>query len=143
VPDHLSAEGKKQFLAGHEIFFREGHCVTCHQPDGKGLDPAFPPLYKSEWVAGDPERLIKLTLHGLMGPFELHGKKYDGQVPMTPFGGLLKDEEIAAVLTYVRNRFENKADEITTQQVIKVREATKDQKGFYLVDELLKQHPMK
>lgn len=142
VPDHLSADGKKLFLKGHEVFFREGHCVTCHQQDGKGLDPAFPPLFASEWVSGDPDRLIKLTLHGLMGPFELHGKKYDGQVPMTPFGGLLKDDEIAAVLTYVRNRFDNKADAIQPAQVTKVREATKDQKSFYMVEELLKEHPM-
>ena len=77
-----------------------------------------------------------------MGPFELHGKKYDGQVPMTPFGGLLKDEEIAAVLTYTRNRFENKADAIRPAQVTKVREATKDRKSFYMVEELLKEHPM-
>lgn len=69
--------------------------MTCHQPNGKGLDPAFPPLEKSEWVTGDPERLIKMTLYGLMGPIEVNGKKYDGQVPMTPFGGLLNDNELA------------------------------------------------
>ena len=103
---------RQQFLAGQEIYFREGHCVTCHQPNGKGLDPAFPPLAKSPWVSGDPDRLIKLTLYGLMGPLELNGKKYDGQVPMTPFGGMLKDDEIAAVLTFVRNSFGNQAPPI-------------------------------
>lgn len=142
VPDHLTGDDKKLFLTGHEIYFREGHCVTCHQPDGKGLDPAFPPLYKSEWITGNPDRLIKLTLHGLMGPFELHGKKYDGLVPMTPFGGLLKDDEVAAVLTYVRNHFDNKGDAIRPEHVTKVRVATQDRKGFYMVDELLKEHPM-
>jgi len=142
VPDHLTGDDKKLFLKGHEIYFREGHCVTCHQPDGKGLDPAFPPLYRSEWISGNPDRLIKLTLHGLMGPFELHGKKYDGQVPMTPFGGLLKDDEIAAVLTYARNRFDNKADAIHPEQVTKVRVATQERKSFYMVEDLLKEHPM-
>ena len=142
IPDHLLPGEQRQFVAGHEIYFREGHCGTCHQKDGKGMDPAFPPLEDSIYVHGDPERLIKLTLHGVMGPFELHGKKYDGQVPMTPFGGMLDDSQIADVLTYVRNHYGNKASAITPEQVKKVREATKDHAGFYQMDQLLKEHPL-
>ncbi len=143
VPAHLTDTEKKQFLAGHEVFFRDAHCSTCHQPDGKGLDPAFPPLADSPWVNGDPERLIKLTLHGMMGPLEVNGKKFQGLVPMTPFGGMLKDDEVAAVLTYVRNHFGNKASAIQPAQVTKTREATKSRQGFYQVEDLLKEHPMK
>ncbi len=143
APAHLTPKEQEQFLAGHEIYFRDAHCATCHQPDGKGIPPAFPPLTESPWITGDPDRLIKLTLHGLMGPFELDGKKYDGQVPMTPFGGMLKDEEVAAVLTYVRNSFGNKAAAVQATQVAKVRDATKTRAAFYQVDELLKEHPMK
>ena len=143
APAHLTPQEQEQFLAGHEIYFRDAHCATCHQPDGKGIPPAFPPLTESPWITGDPDRLIKLTLHGLMGPFELDGKKYDGQVPMTPFGGMLKDDEVAAVLTYVRNSFGNKAAAVQATQVAKVRDATKARAAFYLVDELLKEHPMK
>jgi hypothetical protein len=62
--------------------------MTCHQPNGKGLDPAFPSIEKSPWVTGDADRLIKLAMYGLMGPLEINGKKYDDQVPMTPFGGM-------------------------------------------------------
>lgn len=143
APDYLTADEKKQFIAGHEVFFRDAHCATCHQPDGKGSPPAFPPLAGSPWVNGsDPDRLIKLTLHGLMGPFELNGKKFDGLVPMTPFGGMLKDDEVAAVLTYVRNSFGNKAPAVQADQVRKVREATKDVPGFYMAEDLLKQHPL-
>jgi mono/diheme cytochrome c family protein/glucose/arabinose dehydrogenase len=141
IPDHLDEEAKKQFVAGHEIYHRDAHCAVCHQPDGKGIDPAFPPLTDSPWVSGDPDRLIKLTLHGLMGPFELHGKQYAGQVPMTPFAGMLDDSETAAVLTYIRNRFGNQASPIQPAQVAKVREATKDRKVFYQTEELLKEHP--
>jgi mono/diheme cytochrome c family protein len=143
APDRLAAEAKEQFLVGQKIYFREGLCVTCHQPDGKGLDPAFPTLEKSPWVTGDPDRLIKLTLYGLMGPMELNGKKYDGQVPMTPFGGMLNDAELAAVLTFVRNTFGNEAAPITAAQVAAVRKATAGRAAFYTVEELLKQHPMK
>jgi mono/diheme cytochrome c family protein len=143
IPAHLTKPEQKLFLTGHEIYFREGHCTTCHQPDGKGSEPAFPPLTGSGWVTGDPDRLIKLTLHGLMGPFEMNGKKYDGQVPMTPFGGMLDDQEIAAVLTYVRNSFGNKAAAVQPAQVTRVREATKERKMFYQTSELLGEHPMK
>ena len=141
APAHLSAADQQRYLAGHAIYFRDGHCGTCHQADGKGLPSAgFPPLDESFWVSGSEERLIKLTLHGLMGPFELKGVKYPGQVPMTPFGGLLNDQEIADVLTYVRNSFGNKAAPVTPENVAKVRQAT-GTRSFYSPEELLKEHP--
>lgn len=143
APAHLSAEAKAQYSAGQKIYFREGHCVTCHQPNGKGLDPAFPSIEKSEWVTGDTNRLIKLAMYGLMGPLEVNGKKYDGQVPMTPFGGMLKDDEMAAVLTFVRNSFGNKADPVTAAQVKAIRDANPGRMMFYTTDQLLKEHPMK
>ena len=141
APAHLTDEGKKQFLAGQKVYFRDAHCATCHQPNGKGLDPAFPSLEKSPWVSGDPDRLIKLALYGLMGPLELNGKKYDGQVPMTPFGGMLNDGEMASVLTFVRNSFGNKAAPVTPEQVQKVRGQYPGRVSFFTVDELLKDHP--
>jgi mono/diheme cytochrome c family protein len=93
-------------------------------------------------VLGNEARLIKIVLKGLQGPIEVQGKKYPGQVPMTPFGGMLKDEEVAAVLTYVRNSFGNKAPAITPEKVTAVRVAIKDKTGFYSPDELLREHPM-
>ena len=143
APAQLSAAAKKQFLLGQEIYFREGHCVTCHQANGAGLDPAFPSLQQSQWVTGDSERLIKVVMYGLMGPLEINGKKYDGQVPMTGFGGMLKEDEVAAVATFVRNHFGNQADPITVEQVKAVRAATAGRMMFYQVNELLKEHPLK
>ena len=142
APAHLDAKAQAQFLAGQKIYVREGHCVTCHQADGKGLAPSFPSIENSPWVAGDKDRLIKVSMYGLMGPLEINGRKYDGQVPMTPFGGLLNDEELASVLTYVRNSFGNKADPIQANEVQKVRAATKGRVMFYNAEELLKEHPM-
>ncbi len=141
APAAIGDAGRALFLKGHEIYHREGHCATCHQPDGKGLPEAgFPPIAGTDWVQGDPDRLIKLTLHGLMGPIEVNGKKYPGHVPMTPFAGMLDDEEVAAVLTYVRNHFSNSADPVTPERVAKVREET-GTRGFYTAEELLKEHP--
>ena len=130
------------FNQGKAIYAKEGYCSTCHQADGKGLVASgFPPLAGTTWVTGNEERLIKIALKGLMGPIEVNTKKYPGQVPMTPFGGLLNDQEVAAVLTYVRNSFGNKAPAITAAQVKKVREATKSKQDFYTPQQLAAEHP--
>ncbi|MDR6803990.1 mono/diheme cytochrome c family protein/glucose/arabinose dehydrogenase [Dyadobacter sp. BE34] len=130
------------FNQGRQIYAKEGYCGTCHQPDGKGLEASgFPPL-SGAWVTGSDERLIKIALKGLLGPIEVNGKKYPGQVPMTPFAGLLKDDEVAAVLTYVRNSFGNKGGAISPEKVKQVRAATEAKKDFYSPEQLLKDHPM-
>ena len=142
VPKHLKGNIANLFRQGAEIYSREAHCGTCHQPNGAGLPAAgFPPLAGSEWVLEDEERLIKLTLKGLIGPITVKGVEYPGQVPMTPFEYLLKDEEIAAVLTYTRNSFGNKASAITAEQVARVRAVEKSKTGLYNVEDLLKEHP--
>jgi len=128
---------------GKAIYARDGYCNTCHQPDGKGLAAAgFPPLSASKWVVGSEERLIKIVLKGIYGPIEVNGKKYPGQVPMTPYGGMLNDDEVSAVLNYVRNSFGNSAPEISPAKVKAVRESIKTKVGFYSPDELLLVHPM-
>jgi putative heme-binding domain-containing protein len=142
APDHLKGEARKLYVKGAEIYGREGHCATCHQPDGEGLAlSGFPPIAKSPWVNQDEDRLIKLTLKGMYGPLELEGRKYPGLTPMTPFGGVLSDEDVSAVLTYVRNSFGNRADPVTASKVKQVREATKDKVDFYTPEELLGAKP--
>ncbi|NKI27020.1 c-type cytochrome [Arenibacter sp. 6A1] len=142
VQTDLKGKDKDLYVKGAAIYAREGFCITCHQPNGKGLESSgFPPLDGSEWVTGSQERLIKLTLKGMMGPIEVKGKKYPGQVPMTPFGGMLNDEEMASVLTYVRNTFGNKASAIAPEKVKEIRAQIKDKEGFYSAEELLKEHP--
>jgi mono/diheme cytochrome c family protein len=139
APAHLKGKDGKLYVTGSEVYGREAHCGTCHQANGAGLPAAnFPPLNGSEWVNGDPERLIKLSLKGLLGPIEVKGKKYPGVVPMTPFEHILKDDELAAVLTYVRNSFGNKASIITPEQVAKVRAKYKSHIGMYNPADLLK-----
>lgn len=138
VNTHLQGADRVAFVKGMEIYNRDGFCSTCHQKNGKGLEASgYPPIVATDWMIGDEERLIKLSLNGLMGPIEVNGKKYEGNVPMTPFGGLLNDEEMAAVLTYARNAFGNKASVITAEKVKAVREATKGKQGFYTPEELL------
>jgi len=142
LASHLNGEDLLVFSKGKEIYETEGYCITCHQESGSGLQAGgYPTLVAIDWVTGNEERLIKLTLNGLYGPMDVMGNHYDGQVPMMPFRELLDDEELAAVLTYVRNAFGNKASVISPEKVKKVREATKDKEGFYTPEELKKMHP--
>ena len=136
IETHLTGEAKKLYIKGAEIYGRDGFCGTCHQEDGSGLPAAhFPPLAGSEWVTGKPETLIKITLHGLQGPITVKGKKYPGTAPMMPFKHL-SDDELSAVLTYVRNSFGNKASTISASEVKAVRAKTKNQKTMYKESEL-------
>ncbi|PXA03201.1 dehydrogenase [Coraliomargarita sinensis] len=140
----LPPEELALFRHGKEVYAREAHCVTCHGEDGKGTD-IYPPLTPNAWVRGDDERLIKIALKGLWGPINVADKTYDpgnGVPPMTAFEHLLDDRELAAVLTYVRHSFGNKGPSIKPEQVEKVRAETKDKQSYYLVEEILEEHPI-
>ncbi|MGA2254697.1 MAG: c-type cytochrome [Thermoguttaceae bacterium] len=145
VPGHLTGDAVRLYTLGADVFARDAHCATCHQATGAGLSTIYPPLDGSPWVTGNQERLVKLALNGLWGPIEVKGRTYDparGIPPMTPFRFILNDEELAAVLTYVRNCWGNKAGPVLPTTVAKVREATKDRSIFWKPEELLKAHPL-
>ena len=75
----------------------------------------------------------------------MNGKAFDptkGVPPMPGFGGFTNDKEVAAVINYVRNSFGNKAEFVSPEDVAKVRAATKGRNNFYMVDELMKEHPV-
>jgi mono/diheme cytochrome c family protein len=137
VESHLKGADFELFVKGKELYEQDGYCATCHQTNGKGLEAAgFPPLAGTRWVLEDEERLIKIALKGLFGPIEVLGKNYPGQVPMTPYEGLLDDDEMSAVLTYVRNAFGNRASVISSDQVRKVRAQIAEKEGFYAPSDL-------
>ena len=114
-PRHLAKKFHNTYKQGSQIFQRESHCATCHMTTGKGNGVVYPPLVGSPWVTGSEDRLIKLALHGMWGKMTVRGKTYDparGVPPMTAFRDILKDNELAAVLTFVRNTWGNKASPI-------------------------------
>jgi mono/diheme cytochrome c family protein len=96
-------------------------CAACHQATGEGVAGVFPPLAGSEWVNGDEGKLARIILHGVTGPIEVAGETFNGMMP--PWGGTMKDADIAAVLTYVRSAWGNKAAPVTTEKVASVRAA--------------------
>jgi|SRR5882672_11681014 len=117
-------------------------CVACHQANGQGTSGQFPPLVKSEWVnEAEPGRIIRLVLNGLNGSLTFQGQNFNGT--MVPWKDVLSDEEIAAVLSYVRQNKEwgNNAPEVKPERVKAVREKIKDHALPYTPDELLKISP--
>ncbi len=93
-------------------------CIACHGPEGKGVPGAFPPLDGSPWALGDPTVPARIALHGLQGPIEVSGQKFENMMP--PLIDL-KDAEIADVITYVRQSWSNDASPVTEDTVKQTR----------------------
>ena len=116
----VASSGPVVISPGQAIY--EALCLNCHQASAQGLTGVYPPLAMSEWVAGDAQTLIRITMQGLAGPTKVQGKDY-GLVPMPPMG--LDDQQLADVLTYVRSAFGNQAPAVKPEEVKAVRDATK------------------
>ncbi|MEN8773932.1 MAG: HEAT repeat domain-containing protein [Akkermansiaceae bacterium] len=101
-------------------------CLGCHGPTGQGMPNVGPPLEKSEWVTGPVENLIGIQLRGLQGAISVNGVDYQFAAPMVAMGAGQPDENIAAVLTYIRNSFGNKAAAVTPEMVAKYKADNKD-----------------
>ncbi len=113
----------KPLSPGQEIY--EMACLPCHQPEGKGLPGVYPPLAGSHLVQGDRATLVKILLHGLSGPITVAGQNFGGldSVPMPAMGGLT-DQQIADVLTYVRQDFGSNAGVVSADDVKRIRATT-------------------
>jgi mono/diheme cytochrome c family protein len=94
-------------------------CGACHGQNGEG-GPIAPPLAGSEWVTGPVSNLIRIQLRGLQGPITVAGKEYNMPGGMAALS-YQTDEQIADVLTYVRNSFGNKASAVKPEQVAALR----------------------
>ena len=94
------ADGKQVFSV---------NCAACHQATGKGLPGVFPPLDGSEWVVGDERTLVNILLHGISGEIMVMGNTYKGAMPSFK---QLGNNELAAVASYVRAEWSNKAGAI-------------------------------
>ena len=124
-PDGLVARGRRLY----------GHCMTCHQATGRGLPPVYPPLDDSPFVTGSPERLTRILLHGLQGRIKVDGRVYNQSMPAAPY---TSDVDLAAVMSYIRQAWDNIADPIEPEFVAKVREDTKGRVQPWSPEELTK-----
>lgn len=144
----LSKADREEYEIGREVFRRDAHCSTCHQSNGKGVPNIYPPLEMKDnpWLTDSNERLIKIVLKGLWGPMELQGQHFDptrGVPPMPGFAPLLSDQEVSAVINYVRNSFGNTTKFIKPADVARVRKSVAGRQDFYLISDIMKEHPIK
>ena len=106
---------KQSILDGEEIY--QDFCLQCHLDNGKGVENAFPPLAKSDYLQ-NIEASIRGVKYGLRGEITVNGKTYNGV--MVNQG--LDEEEIADVMNYILNSWGNKAEgQITVAQVLEVQ----------------------
>ncbi|WP_427914707.1 copper-containing nitrite reductase [Ramlibacter sp. MMS24-I3-19] len=117
-----AASGKltleEQVKAGHALF--AGTCSVCHQSNGAGMPGVFPPLAKSDFIAGDIKRAIHVVLNGLNGKVTVNGQDYNSVMPPM---NQLNDDEVANILTYVANSWGNKGGTVSKDDVRKARVA--------------------
>ena len=120
---------KVLYKNGEKLFAGKAACFGCHGAQGQGIDNMGPPLAKSEWVNGSPERLAKIMLHGMSGPITVNKKKYTPVMIMPGLGAnpSINDDELASIATFIRNNWGNKAPGIKADLFKQVRSATSGQ----------------
>ena len=102
--------------AGQRLYAR--HCLSCHQADGRGVPNMQPPIKGGTWVAGDAKALALFVLTG--GFDSAERKDSASHNPMPPFRQL-SDEDLAGILTYIRQKFGDGASAVDAAQVAEAR----------------------
>jgi nitrite reductase (NO-forming) len=112
-----AASHEERVQRGQRVF--TSICAACHQPNGQGLQAAFPPLAGSDFLNADKQRAIGIVLGGLSGPVTVNGKSYNSAMPALG----LSDEDVANVLSYVYSSWHNAGHDVTASEVKAVRGA--------------------
>ena len=107
---------KDSMERGKKVY--DQYCMPCHMPDGSGVPRLNPPLIKTTYVIGEKKRFIEIVLKGFDEQVEIEGDYYTNVMAPHDF---LTDEQVADVVTYVRNSFGNKASIATPAEVKAVR----------------------
>lgn len=116
----VQAIGAAAAADGKQLFGSK--CAACHQATGQGVAGVVPPLVASEWVLGDEKTLSNILLHGINGEIVVKGTPYKGAMPAWK---AMSDDELAAVMSYIRADWGNQAAPIKAEVVKAQREATK------------------
>jgi mono/diheme cytochrome c family protein len=91
------------------------NCSSCHQASGQGVSGTFPPLAGNPVVTGPAAAVIHIVKTGLSGAITVRGTTYNGQMPA--WQSTLSNNDIAAVVSYVRSSWGNHASPVTPAQV--------------------------
>jgi len=130
---------EKEYPKGAAIF--QAVCQNCHGKDGNGVASLAPPLNNSEWVKGDKNRLIAIVLYGLTGPVRVDGKLYkapeiNGDMPGIFENKEFSDADIAQLLNFIRNSWNNKGEKITESDIKNTRNKHKGRMNPFNAEEL-------
>ena len=124
-PVDAIAEGKRIFGA---------NCAACHQSTGLGIAGAFPPVVGSEWVTGPEQTVVRILLNGLNGPLKVNGANYNAAMPA--WKEALTDDDIAHVITYIRQWSPNAAPAVSATTVGTLRKQYESRSGPWTEAEL-------
>ena len=109
-------------------------CGACHQSNGQGLEGIAPPLAGTRWASESEERLARIVLHGLRGSITVADKEYNLEMPAL---GFFNDQDIAAILTYIRAAWGKPAGSVSQETIGKIRTQTRERIDSWTVEELL------
>ncbi len=123
---------KPQIARGEALYLVS--CAACHQVNGQGLEGIAPPLEGTRWASESEERLARIVLHGLRGPITLADKEYNLEMPAM---GFFDDQDIAAILTYIRAAWGKSDVPVTHETIGRIRTQTRKRTDSWTVDELL------
>lgn len=129
----LTPEQQARFDMGKTLY--RGICAACHQPHGLGMEGLAPPLADSEWVLGSEQRLGRILLHGVSGPIQVKGRTYRLDMPGL---GIFTDDQVAAILTYIRREWDHGAAPVEPSTIQSIRAGTKERTEAWREEELLK-----
>lgn len=115
---------EQQIRAGEALY--TGTCSVCHQTNGTGLPGVFPPLANSDYLLEDRTRAMETVINGLSGPITVNGQDYNSVMPPM---SQLNDDEIADILTYVLNAWDNGGGQVNPEDVTTIRQTTERPPG--------------
>ena len=110
---HQNKPLEESIADGAEIY--QDFCVQCHLDSGEGVSGVFPPLADSDYLLNNIDLSIKGIKYGLNGPIEVNGETYDGVMQNQG----LEEEEIADVMNYILNNWDNSSEQIITPQRVR------------------------
>ncbi|CAG0941518.1 Nitrite reductase [Gammaproteobacteria bacterium] len=111
--------GAEAMARGADLYKK--NCAACHQPNGQGLEGAFPPLAKSDFIAANPMNVLETTVKGRQGKMVVNGKEYNNVMPAMSY---LSDEELSHIIGYVLNSWGNPGGMVSPEQVADFRKGT-------------------
>ncbi len=128
--DHLTEAEQARYEAGAQQY---PLCMACHGPNGQGIQGIGPALAGSEWVEGEPGPLTRIVLQGVDGAAAERDEEMPNMMPGQPY---ISNENIAAILTYIRQSWGNDAPPVTPEDVGQVRDETAGRHQPWSPDEL-------